>query len=61
MKKRKLEALLGGALLAAALALTALFVVCPRVTPEANMRYAAETPETADPDMAELLTLLNGE
>ena len=48
-------------LLIAVIALSALFVMSPRLTAEANMRFASDAAEAEDPDMAELLMLLNGE
>ena len=51
----------GMALLLAVTLLCGLFVASPRLTKEANMRYASGAQEMEDPDMAELLTLLNGE
>ena len=61
MTVNRWRAAIGGFLLIAAVALSALFVASPRLTADANMRFAADAAEAEDPDMAELLMLLNGE
>lgn len=61
MTENQRRAGIGVFLLIAAIALSALFVTSPRLTAEANMRYASDTAEAEDPDMAELLMLLNEE
>ena len=58
---KRIQTWVGLALILAAVLLTAIFAVSPRVTTEANMRFATDTAEETDPDMAELLMLLNGE
>ena len=61
MKENRGQAVTGILLLALVAVLAALFVNSPRITAEASMRYASSAVEAEDPDMAELLMLLNGE
>lgn len=60
-KEQRVHGIAGLLLLAAVVVLAALFVRSPRVTPEANLRYASDSAEAENEDMAELLQLLNGE
>ena len=61
MTRERLAAIAGALLLAAAVLLTAFFVRGPKLSAEANLRYASGAESEADSDMAELLMLLNGE
>ena len=62
MTENRRHAVTGILLLALVAVLTVLFVKSPRITAEVIMRFASSAAETEeDPDMAELLMLLNGE
>ncbi len=61
MTRERWFALAGALLLAAAIALTALAVRSPKLTAEANLRYAGGAENDVDDDMAELLELLGGD
>ena len=61
MTQNQRRAWIGVLLLIVSVTLCALFVKSPRITAEASMRYASDAAEAEDPDMAELLMLLNGE